>query len=140
MKKENKFVANFLKYKSSYILTGLIAFVVGVAIFLTVFLINESTLRSALDGVTVAFVSLLAFGGLVIVSSYGMFDSFSYGFNQMFASFFNKKANKYNDYNSYVEGKKEKRANSANIQYSFVFVSILFGVSMVILLIIYNVK
>jgi len=125
----NKFKENFLKYWLSYLITGLISAIIGVIIFLLFYFIKES----AVNGATVAFVVNFSIGILMWVGYNGAFDSLSYGFKQLFTASFARKANKYNDFPGYLQDKRTKRSHSAHLYWSFIVVSIIFAITMIVL-------
>ena len=132
----SKFKDNFRSHLKAYIITGVIALIIGVVIFLLFYFLREKSLKDAMDGCTIAFVSLFGCGALMWLANLGTFDLIAYGFKQLFTSAFAKKANKYNDYGGYLQDKRVSRSTSANLHYSFIFVSFLFGIALAILAII----
>ena len=134
----SKFSDNFKRFKWYYIIAGLIAFLLGSLAFLLFFFLVGRDMISAINGVTIAAVGLLAIGGFIWLSSQGTFDLLAYGFKQMFTSMFNKSANKYNDYADYHEQKTASRASAPKTYFSFLFIGLLFGIAIAILEIIYH--
>lgn len=136
-KKNNKFILNFKKYFISYLISFIIGIFVGAIIFVLMFFAgpNVMTFVGALDGLSVATLSLLGVGGLMFVAHEGMFDSLTYGFNQLTTSMFNKKANRYNDYPTYLENKRTSRKSSANYFASILFSSIPYLIATIIMFI-----
>lgn len=136
----NKIVLNIKKYLKAYIISFMISILVGIAIFSLYFFIKGQTLIEAVNASTIAFVVLLGAGLLALVARLGMFDSFSYGFNQLTSAMFAKKANKYNDFSSYREDKRTKREASPSICYVIILASIIFGIATLVLFIILKSK
>ena len=136
----NKFVLNVKKFWKVYLAALIISIIVGVVIFVIFFFVNNQTIIAAVNGTTIAFVVLFACGILAFVARSGMFDSLSYGFNQMFSSMFAKKANKYNDFNAYKEDKITKRSSSPSVYIVIILASLLFAIAMLVLYIIIRVK
>lgn len=134
----SKFSENFKRYKWYYIIAGIIAFLLGSLAFLLFFFLVDKDMISAINGVTIAAVGLLAIGGFIWLSSQGAFDLLAYGFKQMFTSMFNKNANKYNDYADYHEQKNISRVSAPKTYFSFLFVGLLFAIALVILEIVYH--
>ena len=134
---EKGFINNFRRYFVHYLVTFIISLVVGALIFLLVFFFgpNQNTFIGALDGLTIAFLCLLGVSGLGFIANQGMFDSFTYGFNQVTTSWFNKKANKYNDYLGYLEKKKVSRASSPRYYMGILFSSIPFFIATIVMFI-----
>lgn len=105
-----KLIQNIKKYPISYLVTTLIGLAVGFVFFaLFFFWLRGISIVGAIDGTGVAGAVLLGVFGLVWLSRNGAFDTMSYGFSQMFASMFGRKANKYNDFSEYKEQKNTKR-------------------------------
>lgn len=129
---------NFLKGLKAYLITGIIASVLGVVIFCLFYFLKNRTLFDAINASTLTFVILISIGGLMAVGHYGMFDGIAYGFRQLFTSAFSKKANKLNDFPGYVQQKRIVREHSPIIGLSFVAVSLVFLIVLIILEIIYH--
>ena len=134
-----KFKDNFRKYRKSYIFTFVISLLIGTGIFCLYFFLNVQNVLNALNGVSIAAVSLLGMGGLMWVHSQGAFDTLAYGFKQMFTSFFSKTPNKYNDMYSYKQAKIEKRESSPKIYFAMLFAAIIFGLAIIALEIVYHI-
>ena len=134
-----KFKENYRKYKKSYIWTFVVSFLIGVGVYCLYFFNNGYYLLSALNGVSFAAIVLVASAGLVWVHSQGTFDMLSYGFKQMFSSFFSKTPNKYNDMYAYKQAKIEKREHSPKIYFAILFASIPYVTAIIVLEIIYHV-
>ena len=140
--KENKFVSSFRKYFKAYLITFIVTIVIASAIFLLMFFFapNKMSFYGAFNGLTVASFIILGVAGLVFVANEGMFDSLTYGANQLATAMFNKKANKYNDYNGYLEKKKEARIHSPRYHMAILFASIPFVIATIVMFIIYKVS
>ncbi|MCQ2802711.1 MAG: DUF3899 domain-containing protein [Bacilli bacterium] len=128
-----KIKQHFTKFWKDYLIAFIIALICGIIIFLLFFLLKERTLYDALNAATMSAVITLCFGGLAFVASFGFFDLLGYGAKQTLGTIFSKKANKYNDYASYQQEKRVKREHSPHIFYSFLLVSILFLIVVLIL-------
>lgn len=135
----SKFSENYKKYRKSYIVTFFVSIVLGVGIFCLYFFLNGYFVLSALNGVSIATVAIVGMAGLVWVHSQGAFDTFAYGFKQVFSSFFSKNPNKYNDMYSYKQIKAEKREHSPNIYFAMLFAAIIFVLAIVALEIVYHI-
>ena len=131
-------IAHILKHKVAYIVSAIIAIAIGAGIFLTFFFVQEMELIGAVNGVSVAFIALMSIGAFIWLGKAGAFDTMSYGFKQMFTSFFAKEANKYNDFAEYKNQKNEVRVGSAKIHFVFMIVAILFGIAIIVLEIVYH--
>lgn len=130
--------AHILKHKVSYIVSSIIAIAIGAAIFLTFFFVQDMELIGAVNGVSVAFIALMAIGAFIWLGKAGAYDTMSYGFKQMFSSFFAKEANKYNDFAEYKNEKNQARSGTGKIHFVFIFFSILFGFAVIALEIVYH--
>ena len=130
-----KIADNFRKHLITYIISFVVALLIGVAIFLVFYFVQNATLVGYMNGTGVAFGALFGVGTLMWLSKAGAFDTLSYGFTQAFASMFNKDANKYNDMVAYKEDKENTRKASANIHFPFWIASLLFLIAFVAILI-----
>ena len=136
----SKFTDSFRKFRPVYIWTFIIFFLIGAAIFLVYYLVTGCEyLLNALNGVTIAFVALLAAAGFSWLADQGTFDMVSYGFKQVFASAFSKKANKYNDLASYKQEKEAKRESGPRGYFAVLFASIPYALAVIVLEILYNI-
>ena len=130
-----KIIENIRKYKTAYLISLVVSLVVGVAIFLVFYFVQQGTMVAYLNGTGVSFGALFGIGTLLWLAKAGAFDTLSYGFNQMFTSMFAKEANKYHDLVAYKEDKNQQRRFSANIHYVVWIVSFFFLVAFIVLLI-----
>jgi hypothetical protein len=128
-----KVVENFRKYIKSYIITFFVALLVGVAIFLTFYFVQNQTMVGSINGTGVAFAALFGVGVFSWLGKAGAFDSLTYGFTQAYTSMFSKQANKYNDMVAYKDEKNVRRKNSPNLYYSFFLASLLYLISFIVL-------
>lgn len=121
-----RFIAHLIKFRKTYIVTFFVASIIGIGIFLAYYFVQKQSLTAKLNGTGVAGVVLIAIGALCYVAHLGAFDTFSYGFNQLFTSWFNKKANKYNDMMEYKDTKNQKRAASSRYYLVIALVGVIF--------------
>ena len=135
----SKFSDNFRKYRKTYIFTFIISLLFGGGIFCLYFFLNVQNVLNALNGVSIAAVVLVAIAGLMWVHSQGAFDTLSYGFKQMFTSFFSKTPNKYNDMYSYKQAKIEKRQSSPKTFVAMLFAASVFVLAIIALEIVYHI-
>ena len=135
----SKFTDNYRKFRKTYIFTFIFSLLLGIGIFCLYFFLNGYYVIYALNGVTIAAVSLAAAAGLMWVHSQGAFDTLSYGFRQMFTSFFSKTPNKYNDMYSYKQAKIEKRQSSPKTYFAILFAAGIFALAIIALEIVYHV-
>lgn len=135
-----KFKEDLSKNLITYIVTFVIAFLLGATIFLLWFFLNNRTLFDAVNASTMSFVIILVLGLFMWLNSVGTFDGIVYGFKQLFAGAFASKANKYNDYPGYVQHKKEVRSSGPRLYLAFIFASLIFGIALIVLELIYHIK
>lgn len=128
-----KIIENIKKYPKAYIIALIISMVLGVTSFLLFYFLGNRNIISLLNGTGVTGMILLGVAGLCIVSRFGAFDTLSYGFKQMFSSWFAKQANKYNDMAEYKEEKNRVRENGSYYYLSIIVVAILFIIAYIIL-------
>lgn len=128
-----KLIENIKKYPRTYLIISLVSIVVGVIIFLLFFYLNYQSLVDAINGVTVAGIVLLSAGLLSLLARFGAYDTFSYGFSQMFASFFNRQANKYNDMVDYKEKKDASRKAGTYYYVPLIVIGLLFFIALIVL-------
>ena len=129
-----KLFLDIRKHPLSYVIASIISIVVGFGIFcIFYFWIGLSSLVGAINGTGVAGAALVAAFGLSWLSRQGAFDTISYGFSQMFASMFNKQANRYNDMVEYKEQKNISRENSGLYHFAILFIGLLYFIAFAIL-------
>ena len=128
-----KFIAHLIKFKTTYIVTFIISSAIGVGIFLAYYFVQNKSLIAELNGTGVAGAVLIGVGALCYVARLGAFDTFSYGFTQMFSSWFGKKANKYNDMNEYKNDKNQKRIASSKYYLVMMLVGLVFMIAFIAL-------
>ena len=116
-----------------YLIAGIISFVLGVFIFILIFLILN---KPAVDGLAFASLALLASSGLIWVAREGFFDIFSYGFKQLGNSMFSKKPNEFNNYSEYKNAKNEVREKRSKYFISVAIVGAFFLLATIIVFII----
>ena len=134
-----KLIESFKKHRKAFIITSIVALVIGLTIFLVFyFALNKQSFIGLLNGTGVAGVVLVCFFGLAWLSRAGAFDTISYGFGQMFTSMFARKANKYNDFADYKEQKNTKREVASLAYFSYLFVGVLFLIAFGILEIVFH--
>lgn len=119
-----------------YIIAGAISLVVGAVIFLLFFFLKDRSLRVAIDGASYAGIILITISLLIIVTRFGFFDIFSYGFKQLGASMFNKNASKYNDFPGYKQQINSNRVKKPKYYFSILLIGLLFIIAAIIMLLI----
>ena len=135
-----KLFLDIKKHPVAYIVASIVSIVVGFAIFCIFFFwLGLQSIVGAINGTGVAGAVLIAIFGLSWLARNGAFDTISYGFSQMFASMFNKQANRYNDMVDYKEQKNISRANSAMYHFAILLVGILYLVAFSVLEIYFHV-
>ena len=121
-----KLFLDIKKHPVAHIIARIIGLAIGFTIFaLFYFWLGQFSLVGAINGTGVAGAVLIGVFGLAWLSRQGAFDTLSYGFNQMFASMFNKQANKYHDMVEYKEQKNISRAQSGLYYFAFLSTGLL---------------
>lgn len=119
-----------------YIIAGVISLIIGAVIFVLFFFLKDKSLRVAIDGASYAGIILIAISLLILITRFGFFDIFSYGFKQLGASMFNKNATKYNDYPGYKQEMNNTRIKKSKYYISILLIGLLFIVAAIIMLLI----
>lgn len=132
-----KIKEDILKNLKVYIIALIISLLIGLGLFLTFFLLNKG-IAGAIDGTGIPGAILLGVGLLCWIGRLGTFDSMSYGFSQMFTSMFGRKANKYHDFNAYVDDKRVKRKSASHYYFVIMIVGALFLIALGVLMIYKN--
>ena len=129
----------FYKYKS-HIITFLFSMVFGGTIFCFYFFLKGQTLKNAIDASTIAGVALIGGGLMVIITRLGAFDTFAFGFKQMFTSMFNKDPNAYNSLADYKLQKYDQRKLKKKTYLMLFLAGLLFILALIILEIILRIS
>ena len=140
MKKKANQITNF-KYYLPYFIRGIIAFFILLAITLLIYffeLNTPMTTISLLDGLLVATVVGFATSLFTYLVYSGSLNFVSYGFST-FGSIFNKNVNKkYKDLKEYNEIKKMERAGKTYYFLSYILVSSLYLIALIVVFILFN--
>ena len=140
MKKKANQITNF-KYYLPYFIRGIIAFFILLAITLLVYffeLNTPMTTISLLDGLLVATVIGFATSLFTYLVYSGSLNFVSYGFST-FGSIFNKNVNKkYKDLKEYNEIKKMERAGKTYYFLSYIIVSSLYLIALIVVFILFK--
>ena len=140
MKKKANQITNF-KYYLPYFIRGIIAFIILLAITLLIYffeLNTPMTTISLLDGLLVATVIGFATSLFTYLVYSGSLNFVSYGFST-FGSIFNKNVNKkYKDLKEYNEIKKIERAGKTYYFLSYIIVSSLYLIALIVVFILFN--
>ena len=140
MKKKANQITNF-KYYLPYFIRGIIAFFILLAITLLIYffeLNTPMTTISLLDGLLVATVVGFATSLFTYLVYSGSLNFVSYGFST-FGSIFNKNVNKkYKDLKEYNEIKKMERAGKTYYFLSYIIVSSLYLIALIVVFILFN--
>lgn len=129
----------FYKYKS-HIITFLFSMVFGGIVFCLYFFLKGQTLKNAIDASTIAGVALIGGGLMVIITRLGAFDTFAFGFKQMFTSMFNKDPNAYNSLADYKLQKYDQRKLKKKTYLMLFLAGLLFILAVIILEIILRIS
>lgn len=140
MKKKANQITNF-KYYLPYFIRGIIAFFILLALTLLIYffeLNTPMTTISLLDGLLIATVIGFATSLFTYLVYSGSLNFVSYGFST-FGSIFNKNVNKkYKDLKEYNEIKKIERAGKTYYFLSYIIVSSLYLITLIIVFILFN--
>lgn len=140
MKKKANQITNF-KYYLPYFIRGIIAFFILLALTLLIYffeLNTPMTTISLLDGLLIATVIGFATSLFTYLVYSGSLNFVSYGFST-FGSIFNKNVNKkYKDLKEYNEIKKIERAGKTYYFLSYIIVSSLYLIALIIVFILFN--
>ncbi|MCI7527884.1 MAG: DUF3899 domain-containing protein [Mollicutes bacterium] len=140
MKKKANQITNF-KYYLPYFIRGIIAFFILLALTLLIYffeLNTPMTTISLLDGLLVATVIGFATSLFTYLVYSGSLNFVSYGFST-FGSIFNKNVNKkYKDLKEYNEIKKIERAGKTYYFLSYILVSSLYLIALIIVFILFK--
>lgn len=118
--------------------TSLFTFIFGGIIFLIYFFSKDRVLLDAINGCSLAAIVIIGVALLVLVARLGAFDTFAYGFKQLWAVFFTKNPRKYSNYSDYLEHKHVERQLKGKFYIPMLFTSIIFIIATIILRIIYS--
>ena len=140
MKKKANQITNF-KYYLPYFIRGIIAFFILLALTLLIYffeLNTPMTTISLLDGLLVATVVGFATSLFTYLVYSGSLNFVSYGFST-FGSIFNKNVNKkYKDLKEYNEIKKMERAGKTYYFLSYIIVSSLYLIALIVVFILFK--
>ena len=140
MKKKANQITNF-KYYLPYFIRGIIAFFILLALTLLIYffeLNTPMTTISLLDGLLIATVVGFATSLFTYLVYSGSLNFVSYGFST-FGSIFNKNVNKkYKDLKEYNEIKKIERAGKTYYFLSYIIVSSLYLIALIIVFILFK--
>ena len=140
MKKKANQITNF-KYYLPYFIRGIIAFFILLTIILLIYffeLNTPMTTISLLDGLLIATVIGFATSLFTYLVYSGSLNFVSYGFST-FGSIFNKNVNKkYKDLKEYNEIKKMERAGKTYYFLSYIIVSSLYLIALIVVFILFN--
>lgn len=140
MKKKANQITNF-KYYLPYFIRGIIAFFILLALTLLIYffeLNTPMTTISLLDGLLIATVIGFATSLFTYLVYSGSLNFVSYGFST-FGSIFNKNVNKkYKDLKEYNEIKKIERAGKTYYFLSYIIVSSLYLIALIIVFILFK--
>ena len=75
---------------------------------------------------------------LIILSRFGAFDTFAYGFKQLGAMMFSKNPAKYDDMIDYRNKKNEERKSKPKYYFAMLIVGVIFLIATIVLQIIFN--
>ena len=126
------------KHWLTNLITFLVSLVIGVAIFLVMFLTRNRTIVAAIDGVAVGGLVVLAMGLLYWLGFLGAFDFIAFGFKQFGSMLFAKDPRKAGYYYDYQDEKRQKRLNSSYNFFAMMLAGLLILIALPILYIVYK--
>lgn len=121
------------------LITFLVSLAVGAGIFCIVFFTRKRSIIDAIDGATLGGLIVLLFGMLMMVTHFGAFDIFAFGFKQLFSMLFSKDPRKDGQYHEYHENKTEKRNDSSYNFIATILAGLLLSSAIIVLEIIYHI-
>ena len=134
----NRALEQIKKHWLTNLITFIISLVIGVGIFLAMFLTGSGTIIAAINGVTLGGLVVLAMGLLYWLAFLGAFDFVAFGFKQFGAMLFSKDPRKAGHYPEYQEGRKQKRLNSSYNFFVMMLAGLLILIALPVLEIIYH--
>lgn len=127
-----------LQLIKDYVITLVISLVIGAIIFCLYFFLNSRTLSAACSATFLAGIVLVCIGLLIMVTRFGAFDTFAYGFKQLGTTIFRNKPTKYNDMAEYKQQCYEKRQTKTNYYLFVITGGLLFCIAGAILEVIFH--
>lgn len=124
--------------KIDYIKPNLISFAIGVAVggitFSIFYFLGELNLIRAVDGASLAFAVVLCVGVLIMLSSFGAFDTFAFGFKQLGTMMFNRHDPRNEQtFVDYKKGRRDARNRSTRYYIGLFIASGVWLIAMVVL-------
>lgn len=135
----NRAFSQIKKYWLTNLITFLVSIAIGVGIFCIVFFTRARSIIDAIDGATLGGLVVLLFGLLMMVSHFGAFDIFVFGFKQLFSLFFSKDPRKNGEFADYRNERTQKRNDSSYNFIAVIFAGILLSIAIIVLEIIYHI-
>ncbi len=126
------------KYWKTNLITFVIALVIGATIFCLLFFLRDKSLFDAVNGASIAAVSVLFVGLLMWVSHLGAFDTIVFGFKQLASSIFAKDPRRDGNLVDYKAMKAEKRSDASYNFVTMIFAGLLMLIAVLVLEIIYH--
>ena len=127
------------KYWLTNLITFLLSIAAGVGIFCAVYFSRARSIMDAIDGATLGGLVVLLFGLLMMVSHFGAFDIFVFGFKQLFSLFFSKDPRKNGEFADYRNERTQKRDASSYNFIAVIFAGISLSIAIIVLEIIYHI-
>ena len=127
------------KHWLTNLITFIVSLVVGVSIFLVVFFYEGRSMLAAVNGATLGGLIVLLFGLLMMVTHFGAFDIFVFGFKQLFSMFFSKDPRKDGQYHEYQDKQTQKRNDSSYNFVATILAGLLLSIAIIVLEIIYHI-
>ena len=126
------------KYWLTNLITFLLSIAAGVGIFCAVYFSRARSIIDAIDGATLGGLVVLLFGLLMMVSHFGAFDSFAFGFKQLFSLLFSKDPKKNGSFTDYRDERTQKRDASSYNFFATILAGLLLSTAIIVLEILYH--
>lgn len=126
------------KYWLTNLITFLVSLAVGSGIFCIAFFTSTRSIIDAINGATLGGLVVLLFGLLMMVSHFGAFDSFVFGFKQLFSLLFSKDPKKNGSFTDYRDERTQKRDASSYNFFATILAGLLLSTAIIVLEIIYH--
>ena len=134
----NKVFSQIKKYWLINLITFIASLMVGAGIFCIVFFTRARSIIDAIDGATLGGLIVLLFGLLMMVSHFGAFDIFVFGFKQLFSLLFSKDPKKNGNFTDYRDERTQKRDASSYNFIATILAGLLLSIAIIVLEIIYH--
>ena len=133
-----KMFSQIRKYWLTNLITFLVSLAIGSGIFCIVFFTSTRSIIDAINGATLGGLVVLLFGLLMMVSHFGAFDSFAFGFKQLFSLLFSKDPKKNGSFTDYRDERTQKRDASSYNFFATILAGLLLSTAIIVFEILYH--